>query len=282
MFNLTSFVQKAQSFIDPSLSGVTISSDRKPSKSVLFRHQFRLPDTQNPLQEISAELSVPAPHTSHAAGVAQGDGEKRERGSHYSGKLHLSENYMCFSTQQTSFVQSASTGTSSSFTGQTHGTGPGGNGFTLPLSAIRRVERLHSQSFMFALAITMWNGSSAPAENTTPQRITIQLSGSRQQCERFCDGLKKGLREGVGEVGKLKKVVSECYSEYLLGSDGRKPGSKDAPKARDIPDAGLGMVFKYPGDARKLRDRSKMRLWGEYLRGKLLVYLTWFGGLLTN
>ena len=81
---------------------------------------------------------------------------------------------------------------------------------------------------------------------------------SRQACERFCDGLKKGLKSGVGEVGKLKRVVSECYSEYLLQGDGRKSG--------DPPDAGLGMIFRYPGDARKLRDRSKMRLWGEYLR----------------
>ena len=89
------------------------------------------------------------------------------------------------------------------------------------------------------------------------QKITIQLAGTRQACERFCDGLKKGLKSGVGEVGKLKRVVSECYSEHLLSSDGKKS---------DPPDAGLGMLFKYPGDARKLRDRSKMRLWAEYLR----------------
>jgi hypothetical protein len=62
----------------------------------------------------------------------------------------------------------------------------------------------------------------------------------------------------VGDVAKLKRVVSECYSEYLLQGEGKKSG--------DPPDAGLGMIFRYPGDARKLRDRSKMRLWGEYLR----------------
>ena len=89
------------------------------------------------------------------------------------------------------------------------------------------------------------------------QKITIQLAGTRPACERFCDGLKKGLKSGVGEVGKLKRVVAECYSEHLLSSDGKKS---------EPPDAGLGMLFKYPGDARKLRDRSKMRLWAEYLR----------------
>ena len=104
--------------------------------------------------------------------------------------------------------------------------------------------------------------SNAPANDSKSavhqQKITIQLAGSRQACERFCDGLKRGLKSGVGEVGKLKRVVLECYSEYLLQGDGKKTG--------DPPDAGLGMLFKYPGDARKLRDRSKMRLWGEYLR----------------
>jgi TBC1 domain family member 8/9 len=59
-------------------------------------------------------------------------------------------------------------------------------------------------------------------------------------------------------VGKLKKVISECYSEYLLRPEDKK---NDTP-----PDAGLGMMFRYPGDPKKLRDRAKMRLWAEYLR----------------
>lgn len=263
MFNLSSLVQKAQSLIDPTQALNISASDRNPAKSTLFRHQFRLPDTQTPLQEITAELTISPPIT-YSPNATQGEKDRdRERGYHYAGKLHLSEAYLCFSTQPTSFLQTASTSTSSGFTGQTNGAGPGGNGFTLPLCAIRRVERLHSQSYQFALAITTWNGISntSGTDSKTPvyqQKITIQLAGTRQACERFCDGLKKGLKSGVGEVAKLKRVVSECYSEYLLQGDGKKSG--------DPPDAGLGMIFKYPGDARKLRDRSKMRLWGEYLR----------------
>lgn len=95
-------------------------------------------------------------------------------------------------------------------------------------------------------------------KDSREQRITITLAGSRQACERFCDGLKKGLRAGVGNVGKLKKVMAECYSEYLLRTEDQKGSSP--------PDAGLGMVFRYPGDPKKLRDRAKMRLWAEYLR----------------
>lgn len=121
----------------------------------------------------------------------------------------------------------------------------------------------------FALAITTWNGllaenqrdKDAPTKENRDfreQRITIHLAGSRQACERFCDGLKKGLRAGVGNVGKLRRVVAECYSEYLLRPEERKDSTP--------PDAGLGMTFRYPGDAKKLRDRAKMRLWAEYLR----------------
>lgn len=66
------------------------------------------------------------------------------------------------------------------------------------------------------------------------------------------------MRAGVGNVGKLRRVVAECYSEYLLQPEEMKEATP--------PDAGLGMVFRYPGDPKKLRDRAKMRLWAEYLR----------------
>ncbi|KAF5138134.1 putative GTPase-activating protein [Metarhizium anisopliae] len=259
--NFTSIVQKAQQLIDPTQGLNLSSSDRNPSKASLFQNQFRLPSSQNPLYEINAELTIPP------SNATQGDRD-HDRGWHYPGKLHLSESYMCFSTTPTSFVQTATASTSLAFTGPTHGAGPSGNGFTFPLCAIRRVERLNSQNFQFALAITTWNGlladnpkdkdSSKDMKDAKEQRITIHLAGSRPACERFCDGLKRGLRAGVGNVGKLRKVVAECYSEHLLRSEEKKNSNP--------PDAGLGMVFRYPGDPKKLRDRAKMRLWAEYLR----------------
>ncbi|OAA48566.1 GTPase activating protein (Gyp2) [Metarhizium rileyi] len=249
--NFTNIVQKAQQLIDPTQGLNLTSSDRNPSKASLFQNQFRLPSSQNPLYEINAELTIPPSNATQ--GIRDHD-----RGWHYAGKLHLSESYMCFSTTPSSFLQSASTSTSLAFTGPTHGAGPSGNGFTFPLCAIRR----------FALAITTWNGllaespkdkdSNKDAKDAKEQRVTIHLAGSRAACERFCDGLKRGLRAGVGNVGKLRKVVAECYSEHLLRSEEKKNSNP--------PDAGLGMVFRYPGDPKKLRDRAKMRLWAEYLR----------------
>ncbi|KAF2793988.1 GTPase-activating protein-like protein GYP2 [Melanomma pulvis-pyrius CBS 109.77] len=273
MFNISNLVQKAQQFIEPTLAIANpTSTDRRPPKATLFRHQFRLPDSQSPLQEITAELTLSPHHSTRGDSDDVTSSEKeRGQGNHYVGKLHLSEQYLCFSTQGSSFLNTASTSASSSFTGQTHGAGPAGNGFILPLCAIRRVERLHSQSYMFALAITTWNGSpDAKSKNAAPsgQKLTIQLAGSRQACERFCDGLKRGLREGVKEVENLRAVVSQSYSEYLLAndSDDKKASGDQLKPAREHPDTGLGMVFRYPGNARKLRDATKIRLWREYLR----------------
>lgn len=315
--NFTNLVQKAQSFIDPHLP-LPNSSERKPSKATLFRHQFRLPDSQNPLHEITAELTLP-PKTSLDAkspSKAQSHGRPnwdknnwdRERGNHYVGRLHLSEQFLCFSTTNSSFVSTASTSASSTFTGQTNGAGPAGNGFTLPLCAVRRVERLHSQSYMFALAITTWNGYPAPDEKnpkalqsqngrTAPAapKLVIQLAGSRAQCERFCDGLKKGLREGMREVEVMRTVLGGCYSEFMLAAEAkrraklRKDSQAGGEKVKEEklvdagdegddgdtlkpPDSGLGSIFKYPGDPRKLRDKGKMRLWYEYLRGMVVLY----------
>jgi TBC1 domain family member 8/9 len=259
---LSSFVQKAQSFIDQS--PLNPGSDHRPSKSALFREQFRLPPSQNPLAEIAAELLLPLPGGGTSA-------EKiRDNGTRYLGELHLSESFLCFSTLRTSFLSTASHSSSTSFTGATNGSGPGGLGFTLPLCSIRRVERLNSHHDKFSLALTTFEAAPRqPMEKTISapptRKLIITLDGSRASCERFCDGLKKGLREAMKEVDALRTVVRSCYSEFLL-DPARIKAKEEGVDGPEPPDAGLGMVFRYPGDARKLRDRSKMRLWGEYMR----------------
>lgn len=284
MFTLSSLVQKAHSLIDSNLASTNSSSSDGPSKAALFRYQFRLPDTQTPLQEITAELTIP--YTDNVSkGGTSGEREKnRDRGTRYLGRLYLSEQYLCFSTQASNFLETASTSASSVFTGQTHGAGPAGNGFTLPLCAVKRVERLNSQNSLCALAITTWTGSpnSTQAKSSSriaPTRIIIELAGMRHACDTFCDALKRGLRAGVKEVDNMRKVVALCYSEYLLSAETQKPrdgrtdgqnhgtGPDDGKgKTQEMPDVGLGLQFKYPGDAHKLRNGSKMRLWTKYMR----------------
>ena len=268
-------IGKAQQFIEiPSPLGGPGNS--KPSKTQLFQHQFRLPESQNPLYEITAELTISNKKQQNTPKSPPKNWDKsnwdRDKTAHYAGQLHLSESFLCFSTVNTSFVSTASTHASSTFTGRTNGTGPAGNGFTLPLCAVRRVERLHTQTFMFALTITTWNGTDPSTESkpgaSPPPKLTIQLEGSRQQCDRFCDGLKKALRQGMKEVENMRTVGKNCYSEFFLYNEfDATPSPKTADGSpRLAPDTGLGKIFKYPGNARKLRDRSKMRLWHEYLK----------------
>jgi hypothetical protein len=283
MFNINSLVQKAHSLLDPAFL-TPKSPESHPSRAALFRQQFRLPDSQNPLDDITAELTLNSPQQQRRSSVpaSREKPNSHERGSSYVGKLHLSESFLCFSTQPTSFRAGPGTQASNGFSAQTNGAGPAGNGFTLPLCAIRRVERLQTTNSLFALAITTWNGfttSSGKHHNPSEaQKFTLELAGSRQACERFCDGLKKGLRDGVKELDALKSIVAECYSEYLLAGKSHTAENgetKTAGIAREPPDAGLGMMFRYPGDPKKLRDRTKMRLWGGYLRGRSadLVYV---------
>ena len=278
---LSNLVNKASQYIDTTTSlpnPLSSASSNKPSKAALFQAQFRLPSSQHPLHEITAELTLPTKKSgsvSNSKSPAKNWGPNdwdRDRGTHYVGQLHLSEQFLCFSTVNTSFVSNASTAASSAFAGRTHGTGPAGNGLTLPLCAVRRVERLHTQSYMFALSITTWNGFDAGSETKpgapAPPKLTIQLEGSRQQCERFCDGLKRGLRQGIREVENMRQVAADCYSEYFMYNDFDAAPAPEKPDGtpRKPPDTGLGSIFKYPGNSRKLRDRSKMRLWHEYMK----------------
>jgi len=102
----------------------------------------------------------------------------------------------------------------------------------------------------------------------------------------------------------LKTFAGGCYSEVLLQealnddkvsgalapatAEGSTPGEKDKEaveveagekERQDLIDAlppappyhaGLGVRFKFPGDPRKLREKSKMKLWKDYLRGTSL------------
>ena len=73
------------------------------------------------------------------------------------------------------------------------------------------------------------------------------------------------------EVENLRTVVREAYSEYLLlaDADDKKTTEDEKKPEREHPDTGLGLMFRYPGNARKLRDATKIRLWKEYLRGTM-------------
>ncbi|KAK3846094.1 MAG: rab-GTPase-TBC domain-containing protein [Linnemannia gamsii] len=116
----------------------------------------------------------------------------------------------------------------------------------LPLFTIRRVERMNSRSAMYALNILTWH----------QMRVVFRLNGPRTQCEKFCSTLKTNLKLQVRAMRSLKPFLATCFSEALLA---------DRPDVAEI-DSGLGWIFEFPGDPKKLKNKSKTKLWLQYFK----------------
>ncbi|KAH7105928.1 TBC-domain-containing protein [Auriculariales sp. MPI-PUGE-AT-0066] len=132
--------------------------------------------------------------------------------------------------------------------------------FTLPLSTVRRVERLNSRTGAFALSLLLWHGL----------KIILQLTSLRPTADAFCVRLRDALKLQLqlGNMRSMKTFVKTCYSESLVGGtvDGeREDGSLLSADTQSFL-GGLGLKFKFPGDPKKLREASKTKLWAQYLR----------------
>ncbi|WWC86831.1 uncharacterized protein L201_001710 [Kwoniella dendrophila CBS 6074] len=170
---------------------------------------------------------------------------------------------------------------------------------TIPLYTIRRVERLNSRAGVFALSLATWHG----------MRIILQLTSLLPTAEHFAILLRDALKSQLSAMKQLKPFLPSLYSEFLLSSpvstatgqqqtndllldaesndkaassstaaashegegDLRGPGGE----GKGIYQRGLGEQFGFPGDARKMRERSKMKLWREYfmIHGRNLTLL---------
>ncbi|KAJ8296851.1 putative GTPase-activating protein [Rhodotorula toruloides] len=214
----------------------------------LFREAFGLPDEEQPLGEVHAVLAM--------AGHEDA----------YSGKLYLSTSYLTFTSLDRRSCR-----------------------LTLPLATVRRVEKLApgqegTAVGAFALGLTLFHGL----------RIIVQLNSLRPTNDAFCANLRVRLKASLPLMKALKPFANTFFSEWFLSPDRedeerRKKDEeskvaelisfdeKGKGKEDDEPwttesgidgrfHAGLGMIFKYPGDPRKLREKSKMKLWRQYLQ----------------
>ncbi|GAA5899035.1 uncharacterized protein JCM6883_003516 [Sporobolomyces salmoneus] len=222
---------------------------RDPTKEDQFREAFGLPDDENPLGEV------------HTVLILTGQDEA------FSGKLYLSTSFLTFTSLDRRSCR-----------------------LTLPLATVRRVEKLApgqegTEFGAFALALTLFHGL----------RIVVQLNSLRPTNDQFCANLRVRLKASLPMMKSLKPFSHTFFSEWYLSPDydqeDRKKKEDDAKvgelisfedkgKAKEL-DAdepwttqwgtesgfhtGLGLIFKYPGDPRKLREKSKMKLWKDYL-----------------
>lgn len=181
------------------------------SRNEKFRNMFRLPENEQLLYELTAEIMVPG----------------TENRKMYHGKIYISTLYLCFMSND---KKSCS--------------------FVLPLSAIRKAEKIKTNDYLFILAIFTWH----------MMKIIVSLIGIHHNCEAFCNYLKESLKSTIVSTKMLKPFLLSCFSEHML---------MDKKLHQDfLPSTGLGSNpnFGYPGDCKKLYDTSKMRLWREYLQ----------------
>ncbi|KAM6496616.1 Rab-GTPase-TBC domain containing protein, partial [Amanita muscaria] len=173
-----------------------------------------------------------------------GDGEEEP----YAGKLYIMPPYLSFASLDRKSVR-----------------------FTIPLATIRRVERLNARAGIYALSISTWHGL----------RFVVQLTSLRPTADAFCAVLRDALKVELqrGQMKAVKAFVKTCYSEALVPSSSnvadneREDGSLiiteekggDQMQERSY-HGGLGLKFKFPGDPKKLREASKIKLWTTYLR----------------
>ncbi|KAH7910290.1 rab-GTPase-TBC domain-containing protein [Hygrophoropsis aurantiaca] len=165
----------------------------------------------------------------------------------YAGKLHLIPPYLAFSSLDRKSVR-----------------------FTLPLSTVRRVERLNARAGVYALSLSTWHS----------MKIVVQLTSLRPTADLFCGLLREALKYELqrGQMKAVKGFVKSCYSEGLVPTSStvadneREDGSlinetkEGSPSPETSYQGGLGLRFKFPGDPKKLREASKIKLWTTYLR----------------
>ncbi|CAI6521698.1 AIS_HP2_G0019820.mRNA.1.CDS.1 [Saccharomyces cerevisiae] len=200
----------------------TLTRDQK------FRLKYKLPASENILEDTNAEVSF---------ATSNGDGNKhsdmvsnkgRKTAYVYSGRLFLTPHFLVF---RDAFDHSSCI-------------------LILNISTIKRVERSPSESYEFALLVTLY----------TEAKVLIQFIGIRYRSEQFCSQLKSNLKENIPNAKNLPAFLETSYSEFLIAKN--ILGKKDIA----VPRAGLGQHFKYPGNHTLAKEKAKLRLWFDYFK----------------
>ena len=155
------------------------------------------------------------------------------------GKLHIMPPYLAFASLDRKSVR-----------------------LTIPLSTIRRVERLNARAGIYALSLLTWHG----------MKLVVQLTSLRPTADLFCSLLKDALKLELqrGNMKNVKTFVKTCYSEVLVNGSSAAPeneredGSLDdqIPNSEEITyHGGLGLKFKFPGDPKKCALRCCYLQW---------------------
>ncbi|KAH3682922.1 hypothetical protein WICPIJ_006108 [Wickerhamomyces pijperi] len=211
----------------------------KLTKDESFLQRYcKLPETEEIVERINVEILI-MPEVedlshSHRTNIV------------YQGKLYITNGYLIFDDDLLPTSKPSSKHT-----------------YIAHLSSIRKVERTplsssasgNSASSSFAISL----------HTTNNLKLIVKFLSLRSRAEQFCHRLKGQLRDTIANVSRDQSTayLSTLYSEFLI-----RKNSPDTPedekKKITVPPGGLGLIFKFPGDAVKSKDKSKLKLWYDY------------------
>lgn len=191
------------------------NTEQSLTKQQLFCNENRIPDDETVIDLLAVEVAVHSEYNK--------EGYKDKLGV-LQGRIYLTQRFLLFSDAYDRRNCS----------------------FTLHLSTVKKVERVPTTDYGFALAIG----------THSRLKLSFFLVGMRSESEKFAHNLKMALRANLKNIGTLHPFIQTCYSEYLLAKN-----KVSSEKVDQIPAGGLGLEFKFPGNAKELRDKSKMKLW---------------------
>ncbi|KAI9470070.1 MAG: rab-GTPase-TBC domain-containing protein [Benjaminiella poitrasii] len=144
----------------------------------------------------------------------------------YNGTLSLSEAYLTFeAVDKTRFFE-----------------------VVIPLYTIRRVEKLlPDRSEPFSIKIVNWH------QNESIYYFNI----NEKDYEDFSIILTTNLKNQIKHMRMMKQFLTTCASEAIIANKTTEEMNSTMP-------GGLGLHFDFPGDPKKLKEKSKVKLWKKY------------------
>ncbi|KAI9006577.1 rab-GTPase-TBC domain-containing protein [Phycomyces nitens] len=201
-----------------------------------FRARFHLPNTEHLVHQVHAahpveqsieniEKTAKKPNGDNTTPESPEDTDKSKQDAKtttvYTGQLSLSESFLTFSSTEKGSFFET----------------------VLPLYAIRRVERVSDKDHAFSIKLVNWH-----------QGIVIfHLNVAKQEYDTFSAQLTTNLRQQIKMMKMMKQFMTTCASEALVNNK--------TPEEFDAIPGGLGLLFEFPGDSKRLKDRAKMREW---------------------
>lgn len=218
---------KSDAAVNTPSPSVNSFYNRKYSSDQLFQHDFRIPSSESLLSQVKAEVSIVPADKADTFDPVHNIANPNDELLVFPGKLYLSESFLSFRSH----------------------IDPRNCTFVIALVTIRKVERLPSQSHIFALSIHLYHGLN----------IIITFVGLRSDAKDFCNLLQDTLKSSLSLIQNSKLFIDSFYSEYLIH---KISASHDTSLPSVLqPPAGLGKLFGYPGNPNKLHDKPKLQSW---------------------